>query len=370
MDDLLRLAESDADDVKNVIDDAADDDAVPQTRFEITSYGADFDVSGLVNRLRKGDIFIPPFQRGYVWNLKEASRFIESLLLGLPVPGVFLARDPKKNNKLLVIDGQQRLKTLLFFFDGVFNPKPEERLQRPFRLWKVGKALDGASFEKLHESDRVQLENYIIHATIIRQESPPNDDTAIFHVFERINTAGTRLAAQEIRVAVYHGKLLALVEQMNAEKPWREIYGKKSARLKDRELILRFLALHDESDKYERPFSEFLTKFVARHRDPEQGFLDSCRERFRMTIATANKALGSRAFRPEGTLNAAVFDSVMIGLARRLVKGKVNADAVKTAYDALVKDADYQKAVSRATADQATVETRLALATNAFANVA
>jgi hypothetical protein len=369
MEDLFRLAESDAEDVKNVVDEAADDDAVPQTRFEITSYGADFDVSGLVNRLRKGDIFIPPFQRGYVWNIKEASRFIESLLLGLPVPGVFLARDPKKNNKLLVIDGQQRLKTLLFFFDGVFNPKQEEKLQRPFRLSKVGKVFDGVSFAKLHESDRIQLENYIIHATIIRQESPPNDDTAIFHVFERINTAGTRLAAQEIRVAVYHGELLGLVEQLNEEKPWRDVFGKKSPRLKDRELILRFLALHRESDKYERPFSEFLTKFVARHRDPDQAFLESCSERFTAAITAVHKAIGDRAFRPEGTLNAAVFDSVMIGLSRRLEKGKANAKAVKTAYDALLKDADYQKVVSRATADQVTVETRLKLATSAFAAV-
>ena len=93
---------------------------MPPIQYEISSYGADYDVEGLVKRLERDDLLIPPFQRNYVWKLKEASRFIESLLLGLPVPGVFLVRE-QDSNKLLVIDGQQRLKTLQFFYNGIFN---------------------------------------------------------------------------------------------------------------------------------------------------------------------------------------------------------------------------------------------------------
>ena len=96
-----------------------DDEVVPLVSYDVTSYGSDPEVEGLVGRLRRGDIIIPPFQRDYVWRQPEASKFIESLLLGLPVPGVFFATDPN-TNKQLVIDGQQRLKTLLFFYDGFF----------------------------------------------------------------------------------------------------------------------------------------------------------------------------------------------------------------------------------------------------------
>ena len=90
--------------------DDDDSDATAPVQYDITSYGADYDVEGIVKRVKRKDIFIPPFQRSYVWNQNEASRLIESLLLGLPVPGVFLAKDPE-TNKLLVIDGQQRLET-------------------------------------------------------------------------------------------------------------------------------------------------------------------------------------------------------------------------------------------------------------------
>lgn len=105
-----------------VIDVEDNEDSSSPQIYGITSYGADYDVEGLVKRLRRGDIFIPPFQRDYVWNQAEASRLVESLLLGLPVPGVFLAKE-NDSNKLSVIDGQQRLKSLFFFYEGFFNPK-------------------------------------------------------------------------------------------------------------------------------------------------------------------------------------------------------------------------------------------------------
>ena len=120
----------------NSIDDANDDNTVVPERYDITSFGADYDVEGLVRRLQRGDIFIPSFQRNYVWNQSLASRFIESLLLGLPIPGIFLARETE-SNKLIVIDGQQRLRTLQFFYDGFFRPKQEDDVKKISKLQKV-----------------------------------------------------------------------------------------------------------------------------------------------------------------------------------------------------------------------------------------
>ena len=93
------------------------EELVPHLRYDITSYGIDFDVEGLVRRLNRGEILIPDWQRAYVWSHRQASSFVESLLLGLPVPGVFLARD-YASGKFFVIDGQQRLETLQYFYKG------------------------------------------------------------------------------------------------------------------------------------------------------------------------------------------------------------------------------------------------------------
>ncbi len=113
----------------NVLDDTESDTSVAVEQYAISSFGIDFDVEGLVRRLRKDDIYVPPFQRNFIWSQRESSQFIESLLLGLPVPGVFLAKD-RQSQKLMIIDGQQRLKSLQYFYDGYFRPDPKQKKQR------------------------------------------------------------------------------------------------------------------------------------------------------------------------------------------------------------------------------------------------
>jgi Protein of unknown function DUF262 len=221
-------------DESDVEDEAEVDEAVAPTRYEITSFGIDFDVEGMVRRMKKGEIFIPEFQRDYVWSLREASRFVESLLLGLPVPGVFLARDAL-TGKLLVIDGQQRLKTLQFFYLGVFKPSPEDKTRRVFKLAKVQEQYEALTYETLSEKDRINLDNSIIHATVVKQDNPPKDDTSIYHIFERLNSGGRLLTSQEIRCVVYHGPFIDLLRELNDDNSWRGIYGKKSPRQKDQE---------------------------------------------------------------------------------------------------------------------------------------
>jgi len=356
-------------DEQDVLDEAASDQTVPPVRYEITSFGADYDVDGLVKRLKRNEIVSPDFQRKYVWKITEASRFIESLLLGLPIPGIFLAREAD-SNKFLIVDGQQRLKTLLFFYEGYFNPKSSATKNRVFKLVDVQKPFRGRTYNTLDQKDRLQLDNSIIHATIIKQDAPPDDDTSIVHVFERLNTGGLRLTPQEVRTAAYHGPLIVLLRELNSNTDWRRIFGKPSIRLKDQELILRFLAFFLESEKYEKPINEFLNKFSARHRKPSPQFLRTCRRRFTSTISVALHSLGEKAFRPVGSLNAAVFDSVMVGIAKRLEKGRIKKlPKVATAYEKLLTKKSYEAAISQATSDEANVATRLREAIGAFKNV-
>src|SRR5690606_38523425 len=139
---------------------------------------------------------IPPFQRNYVWDVVKASRLIESFLLGLPVPGVFLYKE-KKTNRLQVIDGQQRITSALRFFAGAFE-------DRVFRLKGVQSRWDGKAFEELDEADRFQLSDTVLRATVV-QQLDPDDDSSVYHVFERLNTGGVNLNPMEVRKCVYFG---------------------------------------------------------------------------------------------------------------------------------------------------------------------
>jgi hypothetical protein len=363
--------ESDADTEPGAdIDDVDErDDTVVQLRYDVASYGIDFDVNGVVQRLKKGAITVPDFQRSYVWSMKDASRFIESLLLGLPVPGVFLAKDPE-TAEMLVIDGQQRLKSLLFFYDGYFNPRVESPSRRVFRLKGVQRRFEGLTYEQLDERDRRELDDAVLHATVVKQESPPGDDTSIYHVYERLNSGGRKLQPQEIRSAIYHGSFIDLLKALNDNANWRALYGARSKRLKDQEMILRFLAFLYHDEEYSRPMAEFLNVFAKRNRNPDQERLDEFSEIFTQTMSVLKDAVGPSAFRPERNFNAAAFDSVSVGLARRLTSGdKVESAAVKKALESFVADPGYLDAVLRSTADEALVERRIARATTAFASI-
>ena len=220
--------------VTKVIDDT-EKEIIP-FRYAITSYGADYPADSLVQRLEKEVVFVPEWQRKFVWSLNQASRFIESLLLGLPVPGIFLARD-ESSAKLYIVDGQQRLRSLKYFYDGVFRGKE-------FMLRGVQPRYEGKTYKTLETEDQIRLNDSVIHATIIRQDEPSNDQSSVYHIFERLNTGGTLLHPQEIRACIFHGPFNELLVEFNDIREWRNVYGPPSDRLKDQELILRFFALY------------------------------------------------------------------------------------------------------------------------------
>jgi uncharacterized protein with ParB-like and HNH nuclease domain len=351
-----------------VEDDTEADETVPPVPYQITSYGADYDVDGIVKRTKSGDIKPPEFQRNYVWTYRQACRFIESLLLGLPVPGVFLARE-EPTGKFLILDGRQRITTLSFFYEGYFNPTG--KTPKLFELAEVQKGFLGKTYKTLEDRDRRRLDNGIIHATIVKQESPTEEvDTSLFHIFERLNSGETRITHQEARSAIFHGKLINEIKSLNDYPPWRKIFGKTNRRLKDQELILRFLALFVDRNNYSRPMSEFLNKFTGRNKNANDEFLGFCRSLFQTTIDLAQRSLGDKAFRPERAFNAAVFDSVMVGMGEFVQqKREVDLAKIAEAYNKLLTDKTYFAAISRSTADEAFVSSRLKKAIDLFTSI-
>lgn len=341
------------------VDPQADDEELPFI-YSITSYGADYPIDGLVKRIGAGDIEVPDFQRGFIWSKPKCDRFLESLLLGLPVPGIFLAREPN-SAKMLVIDGQQRLRTLESFYGGILRG-------REFTLGAgVQEQFRGKTYANLDEEDRRRLDDSIIHATVVRQDEPSDDQSSVYFVFERLNTGGTLLQPQEIRTAIYQGGFNDLLAELNDYEPWRWVFGKPSPRMKDRELILRFFAFHHAADQYQRPMKEFLNAFIGAHRDLSGLNKDELVQCFCGSLDLLVRAVPTGLFRRGNAINAAVFDSVMVGIARKLATDSApEAGAVAAAYAGLLANEEYVDSVGRATADEANVERRLALATRAF----
>lgn len=345
-------------------DEGSDKETAP-LGYVISSYGADYTVDGLVKRMREGSVYVPEFQRGFVWDIKDASRFVESLLLGLPVPSLFLSKEAD-TGKLLVVDGQQRLLSLRYFYDGIWEPTKKE-----FSLRGVAPAFDGRSYKRLREEDRRRLDDAILHVTIFKQDEPSDDLSGIYQVFERLNSGGEKLTPQEIRSAVHHsGGMRTLLGDLNKNPDWRDVYGHEDGRMRDQELVLRFLAFYYDSKTYKSPLLNFLNEFMGKYKTLDLKESAEMRRVFTETIHLIRHVIGPSAFRPVRALNAAVFDSVMVGLARRLNNGPINdTGTLKTKYDELLQNKDFLDACGRGTAGEERVKTRIDKATEAFAKL-
>ncbi|HLO17476.1 MAG TPA: DUF262 domain-containing protein [Anaerolineales bacterium] len=334
--------------------------------YSITSYGADYPVDSLVKRMQEGKIRVPPFQRGYVWPEKQASRFVESLLLGLPVPGIFLSKDTEKNSAdLLVIDGQQRLRTLQYFYKGNF---PDGRV---FKLRDIQSKFQEKTYEGLEHDDRQRLDDSIIHATIVKQDEPSEDNSSIYLVFERLNTGGLQLQPQEIRSAIYSGEFSELLKELNQYPAWRNIYGRRSPRLKDQEFILRFFAMYLYRSNYTKPLKGFLNRYMARNKNLTLHSAEVLTETFNPIIDFVNDTLDKKAFRYFNAINASIYDSVMVGLAERFSSKHKQLDKGKflKAYHDLLANEEYLMATRDATSDEPIVDKRMKLAINAFSHI-
>lgn len=352
------------DDEEKIEDPIEESSEILPFTYSITSYGADYPVDAIVKRLDAKEIFIPPFQREYVWTFKQACRFIESLLLGLPVPGIFLAKE-KDSQKLLVIDGHQRLKTLQYFCHGDFKDKG-----KGFSLKNVQAQFEDKSYKGLDSDYRIKLDDSIIHATVVKQDKPTEDNSSIYYIFERLNTGGSLLQPQEIRACIYHGEFNELLNNLNRNEKWRSIFGKISERLKDRELILRFFALYLRYNTYKPPMKGFLNTYMGENSNFKINTKEELTILFNNTIETIYKSLGNEAFRPVKVVNAAVFDAVMVGVAIRLSKDKIeNLRELNEKYKSLLADSRFMEAYKNHTSDEKIVKSRINLAIEAFKDV-
>lgn len=295
------------------IDVAENEDEDGPIKYEIETYPADYTVTGLISLFKQGKIVIPEFQREYVWKKQTASRLIESILMGIPIPNIFMYKE-KGSKDWFVVDGQQRLFSLIYFYEGFFK---EEKAK--FELTGLDNhGWEGKCYTDLSDLDRDKLDNAVIRTLVINQQDP-NDNTSIYHVFKRLNSGGVKLTNQEVRNSVYFGEFNNLLKVLNQFPAWREILGQKKVhnRQKDIELLLRFLALHFWN--YYSPMNQFLNDFNSANRSFQKFSKQDIEDLFYKSITEAKNTLGSKYFHSiNGRFNIAFFESIMVVLSNNL----------------------------------------------------
>jgi len=329
--------------------------------YDIATYPSDFTLSGIFDMWKDDDITIPKFQREFVWSIRQSSLLIESFLCGLPVPPVFFYIDDE--NKNLVIDGQQRILSTVFYLDGYFGFENFQGKRQVFRL----QGLDERSpyyrkkFDELLPSDQRKLKNSVLRAINIRQLLPTDDrNTSAYHIFERLNTGGTALKPQEIRNCVFSGDFSQRLKDLNQDENWRKILGKKALERHqtDVELVLRMFALSEKASTYEKPMKDFLNKEMKKYRKGKSSQVERFIKLFPKTAQSVVAHLGEKPFHVRGPLNTSVLDSVFCTLMDNVDD---IAPDLKLRFEQLKKDKDFVIQTTTGTTDTNTLRHRFEL---------
>jgi hypothetical protein len=366
-------------------DDGSGSEESEIKEYDITSSPNDFNILTLYSFIESGAIKIPGFQRNYVWDLKRASKLIESVIIGLPVPQIFLYEEGR--NRFLVIDGQQRLMSLYYFIKGRF-PRKEKRAQLREIFDKQSKIPDAvleddAFFSKfnlqlphqppgqpnkLNRLNYATLEDYkttfdlrTIRNVIIKQNLPKEDDSSIFEIFNRLNSGGMNLTPQEIRISLYHSPFYEMLQRLNLYRSWRNILGlpQPDLHMKDLEIVLRGFAMFMEGHTYRPSMASFLNRFSNQCRNIPPEKLQELKDIFEKFVVSC-AALPSKAFygRSSGKFNILLFESVFAAQALAIHDGN-GADINPAKLDGLKEDKEFIEATQRATTDKGNVAKRL-----------
>lgn len=334
-----------------------EEDESPFVEFDITVSPADPTLELLANKVQQKDIIVPFYQRKYVWKVEQASRLIESFLMGLPVPQVFLYVND--DDQLEIIDGQQRIMSVKYFFEGYFGEPDVQGRRQLFKLKGLSERSEynGKTFTELAIRDQRRLRNTSLRAIHIKQLKPSLRNDSVFHIFERLNTGGTRLKPQEIRNAVYRGRIVDELKLLNDNPKWRMLLGLKTAdkNQKDVEIILRLFSLFEVWNSYEKPMLRYLNNQMGINRDFDGDRARRFKKRFPEVVSLVADNL-INPFRPRNVINSAMLEGIMIAL---LEDNNVTEKDISQKYDAISTDDQFERLLRGATTDTLTVKERI-----------
>lgn len=350
--------------IQSEIDDDYSDDSL----FNISSWGADLSFRELISMYEEDELVKPELQRKYVWDKVEASRFIESILLGLPVPSVFLAQS---GSQKLIVDGYQRIMTVYDYMRGIFST--DKKVFRLSNSEKINARWRNKAFSELSTDDQRKIKSTTIHAIIFEQKKPENDGTSLYQVFERINTSGRTLTPQEIRNCVYQGSFNTMLFEINENKTWRELFGTEEAdsRMRDLEYILRFFTMKTgdilDTESKQISLKKALNDFMKTHKEDSPADIQRFKDEFDTTVQLVYDHIGKDAFRNytrgkfSKKFHPAIFDAIMVAVFLIHKQGIPLVDVSEEMHIALLENPGFKEATSKRTTDVENIRKRIFL---------
>lgn len=310
----------------------------------------------------------PEFQRNLVWKPEQKSKFIESILLNIPLPLFYVNQDLQ--GKYIIVDGLQRTTTLADFI-------LEKNNNRRFSLegLEVLEQLNGCFFSDLSRELQTRIEDRKILVYIIRPSVPL---PMVYDIFHRINTGGTQLTRQEIRNCLYLGPATKLLKEL-AQKDYFRLaidYGISPKRMKDREAVLRYLAFQilDYENQY-RDMDTFLADALKKLNRLSENEISLLESNFERVMKKSYEFFGRLNFRlptnsTRGRINIAVLESVGNFFSKTSDEYlSTNEEQIKNNYRELLINPNFLDAVQFATGDRRRVLARFELAQNILKEV-
>jgi len=329
----------------------------------------DPEVDSLYKRYLRGRLNIQPgFQRQFVWDKIKSSRLIESALLDIPIPIIYLSEE--KDGKDNVIDGQQRLTAFFSFIDGKFPDGSDFKLSG----LNVFTELNGKKFNELSDDIQDKIMTYKIRVIKFKKES---DNDLQFEIFARLNTGAVPLNDQELRNCVYRGRFNELLKELSKEPDFMYLLGitKPEKRMRDIELVLRFASFYFNSYlRYNAPIKRFLNETMEAYQQISPENEIKLKTAFKNTISIIRNLLGTNAFKRyyNGTernkngkwetqkFNVSLFDILMYSFATE-DKNTVfqNMDRIREALlDLMTNDQEFIDSIELSTSSKKMVTIR------------
>lgn len=338
-------------------------DEIPTEVRRISTQAYDKSVADLIRMMEDGDIGLnPEYQRNYVWDNKRASLLIESIILNVPIPVIYVSQE--EDDTWTVIDGLQRLNSLKRFFDRDFKLTGLEILAD----------LNRSDIRSLNPKALRILKNGLIRVIMISHDSHPEIK---YDVFMRLNKGAVKLTEQELRNCLYRGSLNECLKNLAHNEQFLTLLNLSSPhkRMMDCELILRFLAIQGnwstdtwKVESYKGRMKTFLNEFIQRNQNVNQEQIQQYTDLFNTTINKVLAVMGEKAFRRinadgdyETSLNRSIMDVLTVSFAR------INLDLLlehseqirELLRELIVVDDSFRESVTIGTSDVKVLESRL-----------
>lgn len=364
---------------------------ISHERERLSSDRMDISFGELINLYKNNELIIrPEYQRLYRWSLKQKTALIESILLGIPVPPIFVAED--KEGIWELVDGLQRVSTFISFFGEleddltklVFDDQDESenevQIEEDLRIWNKWElesgglipSLEGLTIDTIPSKYRINLKRAVCRVEILRGES---NIAMKYELFKRLNSGGSKLTPQEIRNAIFRGinpivnELLLELSQNQNFRRLTSLSNQKKQELYDQELILRFIALFnnmsDINDNLENYLNHFMEKAVSSAAFNKEQYKDIFEEVIQMLNAIGNES----TFRNDRNLFVpALFEGITIGIAQNIEKYRDNDELLKRKISEIKADVDFKRFSGSASNSKSRIRNRLYRANEIFSS--